>query len=512
MESSWPGPDTDEGIANAQGLQRLSQADIFPHNFISQKFQKEPVDEDEEWAGARLQGVTEIGFGPDANKFITTLHCADILGDENHFVAVCVGVFDTQMDAESRMVEFFRVLGLLGSDHTKTTDPKRVVEDNYMYDYHEHIKCYRSKEQLRLTVKPCSGPGCSKIWASKFCSACKATMYCSFECQKADWQCHKRHCSKLCKEQERIKEKRKEERKEYREMLADAWRVTREPTNGATDLALQASAREKLRNIQDANCTSRIDSLRFFGADDSWDAGVEVGLLPVLRDIISADLETVKLLGPGVLDLLVFRTPSTSTRCVAFRCMQLFVETDGIFPAYIKLLQSFTELFKRALQQEDESNNRCHTLKMGNRVFSFMHHVMSHPEVGASVVRAHWQNPDTPVLFRLVFEEVLKFPRSRSTWEGGLRSLALQLPAMFQIWAVRLSLSSDAEAMEFKDALGLAILDLYHYETEAMAVAEMIILRNRRRVLEVILKEKMDAVGTYRDFVRKTVERKRGIP
>ncbi len=55
--------------------------------------------------------------------------------------------------------------------------------------------CAAHTQAHRLTMAQCCGPACAKP-ASSMCQRCKASAYCSRECQAADWPQHKA----LCKE------------------------------------------------------------------------------------------------------------------------------------------------------------------------------------------------------------------------------------------------------------------------------------------------------------------------
>eukprot|EP00639_Heterosigma_akashiwo_P011579 CAMPEP_0206376120 /NCGR_PEP_ID=MMETSP0294-20121207/9284_1 /ASSEMBLY_ACC=CAM_ASM_000327 /TAXON_ID=39354 /ORGANISM="Heterosigma akashiwo, Strain CCMP2393" /LENGTH=324 /DNA_ID=CAMNT_0053824167 /DNA_START=622 /DNA_END=1599 /DNA_ORIENTATION=+ len=311
--------------------------------------------------------------------------------------------------------------------------------------------------------------------------------------------------------------------KEKHSMNAKAWSISRELSTGATDSTLQATAREKLDIFQKDECWEedwqlQVDSLEFFAADECWDAGVQVGLLDVLKGIfLSEDKGIVLHLGQSAIQLLLFfSSEERRFSCLAYRCLQFFVETHDGLPAYLNFLCSASRLYEDIMMKDEESKEKCSSLRICLVPFDFLTIVMRHADIGASIARACWQGPaSAAALLRPLVQHVLGIPRKPyySIRLQEIQKFALQLPAMLQIWAVQLSLCSEASATEYKEGLGFNIRDRYRYEFEGMAIAELAIELGRPFSAEehqVKMKSKFMDVGTYDMFVRKVVEEKRG--
>ena len=88
------------------------------------------------------------------------------------------------------------------------------ILDAYLADAHSLVKffwkripcsCLDEKYRAMKSITKqgyCWGPQCStphrmtERCKTKYCSRCRNAVYCSRECQEADWKEHKRHCDK----------------------------------------------------------------------------------------------------------------------------------------------------------------------------------------------------------------------------------------------------------------------------------------------------------------------------
>ncbi|KAF8072321.1 hypothetical protein FPV67DRAFT_932411 [Lyophyllum atratum] len=60
----------------------------------------------------------------------------------------------------------------------------------------EKLQKYRDKQIVREATYKCIACGSLGNPDLKKCSGCREVMYCSKECQRLDWEAHKRNCRK----------------------------------------------------------------------------------------------------------------------------------------------------------------------------------------------------------------------------------------------------------------------------------------------------------------------------
>ena len=175
--------------------------------------------------------ILEIKSGPDYRQYVVTqfvrVFNEDIKFDEIHLeitsttslnkslhltkrVALFVGVYRTQEEAERQLLSFQVYLSAVGNLHA-CFDVRLAKFGGKQMTQIESSG--RTIEQLRLGLRPCGGPGCAVILSTHRCAGCGLTYYCSKKCQKDGWKSHKTMCKKEQKKKKSIKKNIKDVKK-----------------------------------------------------------------------------------------------------------------------------------------------------------------------------------------------------------------------------------------------------------------------------------------------------------
>merc|ERR1712127_404216 len=140
--------------------------------------------------------ILEIKSGPDYRQYVVTqfvrVFNEDIKFDEIHLeitsttslnkslhltkrVALFVGVYRTQEEAERQLLSFQVYLSAVGNLHA-CFDVRLAKFGGKQMTQIESSG--RTIEQLRLGLRPCGGPGCAMILSTHRCAGCVFTYYC----------------------------------------------------------------------------------------------------------------------------------------------------------------------------------------------------------------------------------------------------------------------------------------------------------------------------------------------
>ena len=181
--------------------------------------------------------ILEIKSGPDYRQYVVTqfvrVFNEDIKFDEIHLeitsttslnkslhltkrVALFVGVYRTQEEAERQLLSFQVYLSAVGNLHA-CFDVRLAKFGGKQMTQIESSG--RTIEQLRLGLRPCGGPGCAMILSTHRCAGCVFTYYCSKKCQKDGWKDHKIICKKEQKKKKLIKKNMKDVQKNEKKTL-----------------------------------------------------------------------------------------------------------------------------------------------------------------------------------------------------------------------------------------------------------------------------------------------------
>ena len=325
---------------------------------ITQKINHEDGEEEkrnrELWAGSSKQGITEIESGPDIRKYNVSLFYVDATTTETR--SVYLGTYDTKLAAENAM-SFF-------THNLSTVDD--ISFQRLENHWREQKACFRTLKQLRLSLRLCNK--CDKLYCKLRCARCATVRYCSRACQKLDWSTHKIQCNKIYKAQKKKKKIQKENEKTVKKGMKDAARIkTRKTTDVTTDgkgkakeqldLIMKETAYADVTNLiayeaMFKELGSRIQAMKYFIPDVAWDAGVEEGLLLKLKELMKREVKIcskfqtyipVSFTQCILSNLLVgFMVPGSTmtTNSNAYRCTQLFGETEGALEALFSVIEA----------------------------------------------------------------------------------------------------------------------------------------------------------------------------
>eukprot|EP00944_MAST-04C_sp_MAST-4C-sp1_P003120 g3120.t1 len=338
-------------------FRRISKTDLFliTQTIASSSQSKIFDSKEEQWAGATTLLPTEIQSGPDIKKWNVSLHYIEPTTDEKK--SVYIGTYETR-DAAVAARSFF--------SHWLSCADKTSV--GHMEDFwNKQKQCFKDSNRLRLSLCPCNK--CGKLHCKLRCARCLCVRYCSRDCQKLDWPKHKIKCNEIYKGQKSKKKAQKQAAKAVKKGMKNARRIkTRKKETEDITIEEKKKAKDALDIIlketpnihpltppdseEFETLVKRAKLLQNFRPDLQWDAGVEMGLLPVLKELIVRESKTCSCFETYVYiswtqhivsHLLVgFIVPGSvmATNSNAYRCKQLYADTEGAFEALLSVIEA----------------------------------------------------------------------------------------------------------------------------------------------------------------------------
>ena len=319
-------------------------------------------------------GVAKVKVGPDVGRYAITVRYA--IADKPF--ALFGGFEDTRKRAVDIGEQISGCLGMIGAEGT--INPFMTGGSHNSFDVKARLGTHATEEgraRLAKSVQLChacekgGSAGDGDAVKMQRCAACKAVLYCSRECQRADWPKHKARCKALRQARKGARDKQAQVRstakKEDRTQLNQGKPAAGGGGGGSPSPAAAAQAARRatevlavMRRSYQAIPTigAAVEALNAFDDDAVYQAAHDQGLCDLLRAMIEEDAAQLERSeGPifeGVLNcwshhvhctLMSFGLRRVGTKFRGMntgRALQLLVGA-GAWPAVLRVVKALVE-------------------------------------------------------------------------------------------------------------------------------------------------------------------------